>query len=66
MSNGSVSLPSGTLKRNFLKFSSVGGTPTNVSNLVMMLALISKEGGKAEEKREVFTAQWHLEVDILS
>jgi hypothetical protein len=28
-----VSLPNGTLKRNFLKFSSVGGTPTKVSNL---------------------------------
>lgn len=32
-STGSVSLPSGTLNRNFLKFSSLGGTPTKVSNL---------------------------------
>ena len=39
MSSGSVSLPSGTLKRNFWKFSSVGGTPTNVSKLVILILI---------------------------
>lgn len=33
MSLGSARRPNGTFERNFWKFSSVGGTPTNVSNL---------------------------------